>query len=260
MKTVFLILFLFNLLCFGCLSAHIGDFQKLIVGGRLAKPNEFPYQVQLRKNDTHWCGGSILNDRWILTAAHCTFGILPELLTIYYGSSNRKCGGRSVKVKDIFNHGMYHSRIYLFDISLIKTEKPLILDQNASAITLSAEPDVRPGLKVTVSGWGLLREDADFFPEDLRVADIPVVTRDECKVAYHDEPEYKITGQMFCAGDLVRGNLDSCRGDSGGPAVLNGVQVGIVSWGNKCGDRKHPGVYTLVSFFLQWIKNILRNN
>ncbi|UXI17402.1 NFU1 iron-sulfur cluster scaffold [Sarcoptes scabiei] len=260
MKKIFAIISLLSLIALECFTASIDDYkQKLILGGRPAKPGEFPYQVSLRKDGYHWCGGSILTSQWVLTAAHCTHRIIPSVFSVYYGSNHITEGGLEVRVKSVYNHPLFNSKLYTNDIALLKLEKPLCLSKLAQPVTLSLEPDVPPGFNVTVTGWGYLKDGAGCYPELLQVAQIPVVEREVCKKLYA-RGNLHPNNDMFCAGDINKGGLDACKGDSGGPAVLAGVQVGIVSWGYKCGDPRHPGVYTLVSHFVPWVNRTINSS
>merc|ERR1719145_315352 len=104
----------------------------------------------------------------------------------------------------------------------------------------------------TVSGWGTLSSGGSCCPMKLMKVDVPVVTDETCRLEY----PFMIADSMLCAGE--RGK-DSCQGDSGGPMVCyngdgSGYLGGIVSWGIGCGGLLHPGVYTEVSYFVDWVE------
>ena len=105
--------------------------------------------------------------------------------------------------------------------------------------------------KVTVSGWGVTTDGGSWLPSILQWVEISVVPRATCQVPYGS----LIQSTMICAGEMGTGGKDSCNGDSGGPAVQSGVQVGIVSFGVVCGSPTYPGVYTRVGSYINWIKS-----
>merc|ERR1712241_991636 len=160
-----------------------------IVGGEEAKPHEFPWQVSLRRksDNFHFCGGSVLNENTVISAAHCT----------------------------------------------------VIWDSADEVVIVAGEHDK------TVAGGST--------PDVLMKVNVPVVSDSTCKIEY----PFSIADSMICAGEQGK---DSCQGDSGGPLICyngdgSGYLGGIVSWGRGCGSLFSPGVYTEVSYFVDWIAN-----
>nr|ABU50818.1 Ale o 3 allergen precursor [Aleuroglyphus ovatus] len=219
-----------------------------IVGGTNAASGAAPHQVSLQRS-SHFCGGSIISDRWILTAAHCVSGLSASQLNIRYNTLTHNSGGSVVKASKIIPHTSYSSSTIDYDIALIQTSTPLTLGSaNAQKIALPAQ-DSDPSGNVVITGWGTTSEGGS-LPSRLQTVTVPVVARATCNSAYGGS----ITARMFCAGVLNVGGKDACQGDSGGPVVDSaGKLVGAVSWGRGCARPQYPGVYTRVGLFRTWI-------
>lgn len=137
------------------------------------------------------------------------------------------------------------------DIALIQVRPPFKFGKTRAAIPLF-EGVAKTGSNATISGWGLA--DTVFPPSNLQAVNIPIISYEECQEAYRNLtvlPE----GQI-CAS-VPEGGKDACQGDSGGPLAINGQLAGIVSWGVGCAEKGHPGVYTQVSYHLDWIRGYI---
>ncbi|KAJ8117663.1 hypothetical protein OPT61_g1194 [Boeremia exigua] len=224
--------------------------QEDIVGGTAAAAGEFPYIVSLQRSGSHFCGGSLVDSRTVVTAAHCTVGQTASSLTVRAGSLNRNSGGTLVRVSSVKVHPNYASgSAYNNDIAVWKLATAIPTSSTISYVSLPASgSDPAAGSTVTVAGWGTTSSGGS-SPTALRRVDVPIVSRATCRNNYSAS---EVTDNMVCAG-LTAGGKDSCQGDSGGPLVNASRQlVGIVSWGQGCAAPNYPGVYarvgTLVSF------------
>merc|ERR1712112_682761 len=235
-----------------------------IVGGEEASDGEFPWQVSLRSigalGATHFCGGSIINENWILTAAHCCAGQIPATMHVVAGGiklNNFENEEEPRNLDAIIGHPDYSAATISNDACLLKMKEPFEWTEFVKPIALpAAGQDTAAGSMVTGTGWGTTSEGALGLPNVLHKVSVPVVSDEDCNASY-GASGYAVADSMLCAG-LPEGGKDSCQGDSGGPFFSNESPetrelLGIVSWGIGCGRAGYPGVYTEVSYFVEWI-------
>nr|XP_033323606.1 transmembrane protease serine 9-like [Megalopta genalis] len=229
-----------------CLAVTVYGFpESQIVGGHDAPAGKFPYQVSLKENGRHFCGGSIVNNHYILTAAHCVVGIKNlKHITVQAGTTHLNARGHVHTVEKITHHPNYNSAKLVNDVAVIRVHKPIAFNKMVKAIKL-ATSKVATGAKVVLSGWGRTRAGGS-IPNNLQEIDLKVVSQARCKKAHTN-----VRDSHICT--LTRHGQGACNGDSGGPLVHNGVQVGIVSYGHPCGVG-YPDVFTRVSSFVPWIR------
>lgn len=218
------------------ISARSGE----IVGGQRAKIEDFPYQVNYQLNDEPDCGGTILNKRYVVTAAHCTYRHTASELSILVGSADLN-GGTRYQVEAIYQNPKFVRATFDYDVSVLKLASDLVFGPTVKAIGGLADTSVATGTQATVSGWGSLHE-GEYDSDTLQYVKVPIFDQDTCNSDYDNA----ITDRMICAA-VAEGGKDSCQGDSGGPLVVNNKLVGIVSWGEGCARPGKPGIYTDVS-------------
>ncbi|KAJ4985316.1 trypsin A chain (extracellular trypsin protease) [Stagonosporopsis vannaccii] len=222
-----------------------------IVGGTAASVGDFPFIVSLQRSGSHFCGGSLLDSRTVVTAAHCTQGQTASTLTVRAGSLNRNSGGTLVRVSSVKIHPSFSSSTLNNDVAIWKLATAIPTSSTISYATLPASgSDPTSGTTTTVAGWGTTSSGGT-SPTALRKVDVPVVSRATCRQNYSVS---EITDNMFCAG-LSAGGRDSCQGDSGGPIINTSTRqlIGLVSWGEGCAAPGKPGVYARVGTLLPFI-------
>jgi len=241
-----------------CLAVFSHANDDKIVGGEEAEPHSIPFQVSLRQKDAddwHFCGGSVLDETHIITAAHCSvIWDSPTEVEVVAGEHDRSVDEgteQRVQVSKIIVHENYgQGHQYQNDIAIWELASPLEMNEYVAGVGLPESMMESEGM-LTVSGWGTLSSGGNCCPMKLMKVDVPFVTDATCKLEY----PFMVSDSMICAGE--RGK-DSCQGDSGGPLVGYNADgssylAGVVSWGIGCGGLLHPGVYTQVSYFIDWI-------
>ncbi|KAK9695304.1 Trypsin [Popillia japonica] len=214
-----------------------------IVGGAPVHIEDYPYQVSVQLLGFHYCGGAIISDQYILSAAHCYSGRLARYpYTVRAGSSYHKKGGQVVSVMKISTHPNYNKTAPTdSDISILQLASSLKFGSGVAPISLPEQNQAfADGTRAVVSGWGDLEEKGKGSFQ-LQAVWVPVVDNSKCESLYR-VLGYKVTKSMVCAG-YDDGGKDACQNDSGGPLVANGLLIGIVSWGDGCARPGALGVY-----------------
>ncbi|XP_075979210.1 transmembrane protease serine 9-like [Anticarsia gemmatalis] len=216
-----------------------------ISGGYSVSIKDFPYQVSIYigrgdQNDRFHCGGSIISNNYILTAAHCLDGVKVSQIVVRAGSAYQK-KGTIIKITDMILHSDYSINTIDNDVAVIRAAAPIEFNDVIQPIRLpNNNRPLEVGSIITASGWGETESSAE--SNILLAVKVPVVSEERCYRVFPD----RLTKNMFCAGGLQTGGKAVCQGDSGGPAVQNGVQYGIVSWGRPCALPNFPDVYTKI--------------
>ncbi|XP_076794843.1 transmembrane protease serine 11A [Arvicanthis niloticus] len=226
-----------------------------IVSGNPAAKGAWPWQVSLQRSNIHQCGGTLIGNMWVVTAAHCfRTNANPRQWTLSFGTTiNPPLMKRDVR--RIIMHERYRPPARDHDIALVQFSPRVTFSDEVSRICLP-EPSASfpPNSTVYITGFGALYYGGE-SQNELHEARVQIISNDVCKQRHVYGNEIK--RGMFCAG-FLEGIYDACRGDSGGPLVIRDNKdtwylIGIVSWGDNCGQKNKPGVYTQVTYYRRWI-------
>lgn len=232
-----------------------------IIGGSPIDITAAPWQVLLRINGTTQCGGAVIADTWLLTAAHCVSGVGAGQIEAYIGATdqNRLSRDRLAPVSQVIVHPNWNSSTYSNDLALIGLAAPLAFSPSVQQVALPLVQDANAwpasGEQATISGWGSTTP-SGASSALLRAATVQILSApSEAKCGEYGASY--VPGNHVCAG-MPQGGVDACQGDSGGPLTVayNGTPVlaGIVSSGSGCADPKFPGLYSRVTSFLPWLR------
>jgi len=236
------------------LQGRNGDTQERIIGGVPSQFGEWPFMAGIFHKNRLFCGGSLIDSRHVLTAAHCVSKFTPDdvaQLEVLLGALYRSNGGIRVRVRSITRHKSFDPVHLHYDIALITLATPVSFSNGLSPVCIYNErfASENYGKQATVLGWGNLEPGSYYRPEVLHKATLQIKTLDECRRNFGSSAPGGIRDHFICAHAPGR---DACSGDSGGPLMINNCQVGIVSWGIGCATHNY-GVYTRIASFKTWI-------
>ncbi|XKL66668.1 hypothetical protein PGB90_010088 [Kerria lacca] len=234
-----------------------------IVGGMPTGVNRYPWVARLVYDGKFHCGASLINNDYVLTAAHCVRRLKRSKIRVILGDHDQTVISDSESVmravSSIVRHRHFDVNSYNHDIALLKLRKPVNFSKTVRPVCLPPEGLDPAGMTGTVVGWGRTSEGGT-LASVIQEVQVPILTLNQCRNSKYKPT--RITPNMICAG---KGVQDSCQGDSGGPLLVNSSGndklelAGIVSWGVGCGRPGYPGVYTRVNRYLDWVKRNMRD-
>lgn len=232
------------------------DGQEIVGGSGVSSPSKYPFIAAMTFEGSFDCGGTVLSETKILTAAHCSVLGPPSSYTWRVGSINYGQDGIVARVSNISVNPNYDANTTDYDVAVMTLDTPLTFSSTVKAANLvSSGAEPADGCRMTAIGWGRTREGGQ-PSETLRQVTLPMVPRSNCSDEYGGNAV--ITDRMFCAAAAGK---DSCNGDSGGPIfdAQDQILYGSVSWGFGCADPAYPGVYADYAneAINEWIKEQL---
>jgi secreted trypsin-like serine protease len=244
-------------------------FQPKIIGGEPARAGSYPWQVSLQRSDTqaHYCGASIRDAKWIVTAGHCAVNLRPTDVAAVAGTHYLIATEPRLRIQRIIVNKQYteikqpSGVTYDYDIALMMLDQPLVFGpelQSIPPVSAAEEEAIVPGTPLYVSGWGATSEGGRAVIT-LRSVSVPSVPTADCKNPFSYGG--RVSERMLCAGD-AQGGRDACQGDSGGPlstaqSGTGAKLIGVASWGAGCARAGKPGVYARISVLNSWIEKCM---
>ncbi|XP_036232199.1 serine protease SP24D-like [Bactrocera oleae] len=217
-----------------------------ILNGQVAASAQFPYQVSVRVNKQHICGGALVSPKFVLTAAHCVHNVDHNFLGVQAGTVSRTAGGLFRAVSSVIVHPQYG---FDNDIALLQLETPFDYSDAIQPIRV-ADWDVPAGESVIISGWGRIYEGGPLSTQLLYSRSLTTLKNEDCAAS----DGLTNPGTLCLLTPQGRG---FCGGDDGGPVVYRNLLIGIASYNaNACGTMANGG-FTKASYYKLWIQAVV---
>nr|XP_044634038.1 serine protease 38 isoform X2 [Equus asinus] len=243
-----------------CGRRHV---QGKVIGGMDASERKWPWQVSVHYAAIHICGGSIIDEYWVLTAAHCFNSYMSiEVLDIYVGLVNLRVADNHTQwfeVNQLILHPTYQKHHPVGgDVALVQLKSRIVFSDSVLPVCIAPRDVKLKNIACWATGWGSISPEGK-SSDKLQEVQVPLISSSLCRLLYGEMSE--VQSDMLCAGDL-RNWKTTCEGDSGGPLVCEfdhiWLQIGVVSWGRGCAYPMYPAVYARVSTFSEWIRSQIK--
>ncbi|XP_069483374.1 granzyme A-like isoform X2 [Ambystoma mexicanum] len=223
-----------------------------IIGGTEVHAHSRPYMALIQYRNKLECGGTLIKDGWVLTAAHCRVDKTTKVILGAHSQSKSEVEKQTFTVKHHFQDN-YDGSTHENDLMLLQLKGDMKNSPAVSAFPcLGAGDDVKAGTKCQAVGWGTTDLYRTKNSDVLMDVDVTIMSRRICNDENHYNNTPKITEDMLCAGN----EKGTCIGDSGGPLICNGILSGITSFGpSPCSSRQYPGIFTrITAAYIKWIE------
>jgi len=224
-----------------------------IVGGSTAAANQFRYQASLRGSAAtagHFCGGTLVSNRWVVSAAHCTISRTAANTRVVLGAHSRTTGGTSFTLAQLRNHQNYNGNTLANDICMLQTAATVGTTAAIAPAALGSA-FVNTGAAVA-SGWGQTSHPGS-AAANLQFLNVAVITLADCRARHTVGNRASVHDNTICT--LSPSGQGMCMGDSGGPLNQGNTVIGAVSWGIACANG-FPDVFARISTHRAWINSV----
>ncbi|EDV90653.1 chymotrypsin-2 [Drosophila grimshawi] len=226
-------------------------FDSRVINGIDATVGLAPYQISLQSTfGEHMCGGAIVDEHYILTAAHCVYGYNPLYLKVVTGTILWQEPGAKYDVEEFWVHCNYNTPDYHNDIAIIRVTQPIVFNEYTKPVILPDVP-LANASKVLLTGWGSTVLFGD-TPDVLQQATLTYIDYPSCQEEMGGDDDNGVG--HICT--LTDEGVGACHGDSGGPLAIDGVLVGLVNWGMPCAIG-YPDSFASVHFYRDWIRRTM---
>ncbi|XP_053483666.1 granzyme B(G,H) [Ictalurus furcatus] len=237
-----------------------GGMKSGIIGGNEVKPHSRPYMASVQINNKHNCGGCLIRNDYVLTAAHCVANIDhsgKDKLEVLLGAHNinrKESQQQRIQVQQFIPHPSYKQHDGPNDIVLLKLLSVAKLNKFVKVIALPEKNENLPDhQECSIAGWGRTAQNSS-VSSVLREVKLQLQNNSQCKKLWKNKFD---TDSMICT--VSDGKKTPCKGDSGSPLICGNIPQGIAAFGklDDCLSRTHPVVYMKISYFLPWIKKVI---
>ncbi|XP_055705681.1 chymotrypsin-2-like [Phlebotomus papatasi] len=229
--------------------AWAANWEGFIVGGQNAVAGQFPHVVSLRSTaNSHFCGAFIVNNRWVVSAAHCTISRNPGNTWIVVGALQLSSGGTNVGTSRIENHPDYSGITLANDVCALQTQNTITFSNTVQPLSMGST-HIGGGAQATAAGWGRIGHNLP-LANTLQWLNVQTITNEDCRNRHSAINALRVHDNTICT--FTRQGEGMCNGDSGSALFIGNSAIGIVSWGIPCAQG-FPDNFARVSSHRNWL-------